>query len=1439
MSNKNKRSIDNDLQVKMGPNDPGSRFDADIDKKDLEEVEHNDKKSDLPKEIKDKSIDQLQYYFGNRELEPFDNSDILRCRLLYQIKISKKPYCSYIINRKNKKKIGVVSNMQLRHSWRMAHSKDAKKAVKNDLFFMTYTEWENDFKALENYIRKKKSLGSKSILYFSDVWDLSEIEYESAGLKKPQQFMALLQTAILGEIEENKRTVRAWRRIRKYLYRVHLEKSKGGIFSEEDAEKIRAAFKKIKYLNDIRKYNIYLLKNVGLDFDFAKIVKDINKAYKEDMARRRDRRYKVRPFISAFINLALVLCLGYALKYQLLYNTVATVVIMTLFTICVLDALFIVFAGLRGRRRRLVRPDYVYYSNRVKKSIGAFAFIGIFAVMSIFVFYQRYDGYTDDYYFRETDDGEIVIAGLVNKNRKKIDIPETIEGKPVVEIDLYAFDNEYITSVKLPETLKKIDTSAFAGCYSLSHISIPSSVEEIGDFAFNNSGIVTLSLQNHGKIYVGDRAFKNCYKLKTVENSEIISNIGDQAFSGCSNLNSIAFSIQLASIGRRAFYGCSSITSIDVPPTIGTIGRGAFYGCNALKSITVPFAGTSKDTSEKESIGSIIRIDSEENEDVSVVLNSSAPVSSKAFRNVDWIRSVHLHDDTPEIKGSAFAGADNLAEIKLPLSTKEIDSYMFYGATSLSSISGMGGVTKIGDRAFAGCSSLSYVDLSSVEIIGKEAFSGTRISTLTLASDRDVIIADKAFKNCENMTRIENSQSIVSIGDQAFSGCSDLWNISFSDKLESIGNKAFYGCSSITSIYIPSSTKSIGRGAFYGCNSLGSISIPFIGTSADNSDRASIGSVFKIDSVNYFNSGVAVTINTPTDIGKNAFKNIDWIESVNLHDDISNIDPGAFSGMSNLVDIRLPAAITEISGNMFKGSTSLKTISGMSGVKKIGERAFYECKSLESIDLSSVEIIGSEAFSNCTHLENIGSLSSLESIGANAFNSCYDLTVDLYIYPSLKNVDDYAFANSYFTNITFSSGVKEIGAHAFENCSRIESVYLPATVTALGDYAFSGCGNLKSVDLFDSSIKSLGKYAFRNCYKLSEIYLPSQVTEISDGLFYGCSDIQNLSAIKNFEQITAIGDSAFEACGMDYVDLSIPGRIKRIGDRAFAKTGILTLTIDSGVTTIGQEAFSKCKNLTSVTISNSVNAIGKAAFDECGSIGNVTLPFLGEKRSDTSKSFMGLSKNGGYDWVFGETKAAKITITGMTTIYTNTFAGGESAVENVVINSSASTIEKSAFEGFVNLRSITLPASVSSIGEKAFKNCSSLKSIDIPSKVETISKSMFENCYNLDIDISALTVKTIESRAFYGCSKIGNNSVFYGVKAIEFNQNLEKIESYAFANCYEIDGVILTYHIKELDVNAFGMFPDITIYVFEDSLLVKYQDLFKVYNSVEVKSFFE
>jgi len=124
---------------------------------------------------------------------------------------------------------------------------------------------------------------------------------------------------------------------------------------------------------------------------------------------------------------------------------------------------------------------------------------------------------------------------------------------------------EGMTSVVIPDGVKRIAFGAFVGCANITFVTMPDSVTSIGDAAF------------------GD-----CIDLETITLSKNITKIPELLFEGCSGLKSVMIPERVTNIGNHAFYSCTSLTSVTIPESVRIIGSYVFSGCKSLKSVTIP-----------------------------------------------------------------------------------------------------------------------------------------------------------------------------------------------------------------------------------------------------------------------------------------------------------------------------------------------------------------------------------------------------------------------------------------------------------------------------------------------------------------------------------------------------------------------------------------------------------------------------------------------------------------------------------------------------------------------------------------------------------------------------------------------------------------------------------------------------------------------------------
>lgn len=192
------------------------------------------------------------------------------------------------------------------------------------------------------------------------------------------------------------------------------------------------------------------------------------------------------------------------------------------------------------------------------------------------------------------------------------------------------------------------------------------------------------------------------------------------------------------------------------------------------------------------------------------------------------------------------------------------------------------------------------------------------------------------------------------------------------------------------------------------------------------------------------------------------------------------------------------------------------------------------------------------------------------------------------------------------------------------------------------------------------------------------------------------------------------------------------------------------ITIDNElykVTSIGEEAFSHCKNLTSITIPNSVTSIDEGAFFYCQNLISINVD-KGNKIYDSRNDCNAIIHTATNKLVMGCKK----------TIIPNTVTCiGRCAFEHchgltsITIPNSVTKFEHAAFKGCVGLTSITIPNRMKSIGEFAFEYCFGLTSVIIPNSVESIEDNAFFCCEELSSITLPNSTKHIKESAFAGC----------------------------------------------------------------------------------------
>ena len=546
----------------------------------------------------------------------------------------------------------------------------------------------------------------------------------------------------------------------------------------------------------------------------------------------------------------------------------------------------------------------------------------------------------------------------------------------------------------------------------------------------------------------------------------------------------------------------------------------------------------------------------------------------------------------------------------------------FYACVDLTSITIPSTITSIGEIAFHQCSSLTQVKIADLAAWCRIQFHGEYTSNplqcahhLYLNGEEitDLVIPDsiqtipyRAFAGCAGLNSVTISNSVTTIGKSSFRNCTALTSVIIGDAVTIIEPAAFCDCISLKNFTYGSSVTTIGNCAFMGCSSLTSMIIP--------STVTSIGLQILSDTPNL--EMLAVDSDNPV-----------YDSRGNCNAIINTANNTLIQGIKNTI---IPNTVTKIGESAFYYCKSLENIIIPSSVIGIAKYAFYECRGLKSILFETSAInVGQYAFWNCSNLERVDIIdlagwcsSNFHGTAANPLNEAHYLFLngqevqDLIIPESVTKIGESAFKNCLsLTSITFHNAITNIYESAFSGCKNLTSVSLPNSLTTINNDLFSYCSNLSSVTI-PNSVSVIYNDAFAGCSSLTDLTLSNSITAIYSGAFYGCSSLNNIDIPSS---LCSMGEDAFRNCTSltkvnisdlaAWCNLTIDGVFSN--PLYYAKHLYLNneevrdLVIPNTVQEIKDNVFSNCKGLTSVTIPNSVTTIG-IAFDGCTNLRRIT-----------------------------------------------------------------------------------------------------------------------------------------------------------------------------------------------------------------------------------------
>lgn len=486
-------------------------------------------------------------------------------------------------------------------------------------------------------------------------------------------------------------------------------------------------------------------------------------------------------------------------------------------------------------------------------------------------------------------------------------------------------------------------------------------------------------------------------------------------------------------------------------------------------------------------------------------------------------------------------------------------------------------------------------------VIGNNVLHECNLTGTVVVPDGVIKVASNVFSNKNDIIKVVLPEGLKEIETNAFFGCAGLKEIDIPESVEFINDQAFFGCKMLKKVHLPENLKNLGTKAFAE-SGLESVDLPehpeHVGTyafSESTLNQVTIPTSFPLTMAMFKACKRLETITfegTDIKVPDICFQSCENLKNIDIRA-IKTVGRGGFSGCKSLDFDVLPKDIRVKNSAFSRCGIKHITVENFNSIERTSG-VFYGCPQLTEavIEVRDANIpqdtkeIPPALFSHCTSLEKVlftGMTGKITSIGYDAF----ELT-------ALKEFE-------------VPENVTKIDNMAFFKAMQLTKIPLPKKLRTIGRQAFSESG-LENITLPDS-IKYVEAECFRDCRYLEEATLPAKDFEVPDGMFESCAALKK---VNNTDRIVQIGKYAF----YDTVDLKqiVLSSVTEIDGNAFEGSGLTSVKLPKSCTTLGPNAFYKCRNLELADLSEcSIEYFASYIFYRCGESQHMTEIILPDK----------------------------------------------------------------------------------------------------------------------------------------------------------------------------------------------------------------------------------
>ena len=690
------------------------------------------------------------------------------------------------------------------------------------------------------------------------------------------------------------------------------------------------------------------------------------------------------------------------------------------------------------------------------------------------------------------------------------------------EIGEHAFRYSTINQVTLPEGLRTIKRSAFDGTGNLKTIVFPSTLQEIETNAFFYGGLTqiaipktitsigiepffacpieTITVDSENPYY---DSRENCHALiETATNRLIVgtadafipntvTSIGGGAFYGNPNRSRTTLEIpsSVVNIERCILRGNTAMTSLHIPASVKTINREAFDGVENLSVITVDPDNTNYDSRN----------------DCNAIIETATNIL---------------------IRGSIAA--------TIPEGVEKISNYAYY-ENNLTSVVIPNSVREIGSQSFAYCYKLKSIEIpSSVTSIGGSAFSySPNVEVIKVHIRKPFALSDRCFTGFSGYAVKENATLYVPFGTKSLYEQTDGWK-DFKNIVEmemDADAPIDFADAEVKRICVENwDSNGDGELSYAEAAAVSEINLEFY-----NSD------IVSFEEFQFFTGLTKISgyYTTKAEDGdyyiarRMGFAQCEKLEKITLPSTIERIESNSFSGDVNLQSINLPEGLVLIGEEAFRGCNSLTEITIPESVVSIGDYAFCDCFSISSIFIpKNVRNIGScitstegKAFASIVvDSENpyYDSRDNCNAIIETATNKLISDGSNTVIPTSVTSLGDWTFYGLDVKEVVIPDQITTIGSGSYGGCFNLESINLPASITAINGDAFRYARKLKTVYAYMKSPVAL--QAFYSMQAFYDVPLENVTLYVPHG---SKSAYETADVWKDFKEIIEVKPDNF------------------------------------------------------------------------------------------------------------------------------------------------------------------------------------------------------------------------------------------------------------------------------------------------------------------------